>query len=85
VKRKGARGPRIGLEEPDEEINRPGATLLDAAVEVLDLGPGFLESAYEHALCEELTRGGVQHRRQGAVVVDYRGKCVGLPRALAIK
>ena len=48
---KDARGP----EEPDEELDRWASAVLAAAVEVHQvLGPGFLESVYEQALCIEL-------------------------------
>jgi GxxExxY protein len=42
-----------------------------------ELGPGFLESVYEEALCIELTGLGVKFRRQVCVPIHYRGKQVG--------
>ena len=52
--------------------------LLAAAIEVHRiLGPGFLESVYEHALCVELGLRNVQFRRQVPVRVEYKGHRVG--------
>lgn len=42
-----------------------------------ELGPGFLESVYEHALARELGARGVGFRRQAHVPVYYRGHLVG--------
>ncbi|HVT72910.1 MAG TPA: GxxExxY protein [Lacunisphaera sp.] len=41
------------------------------------LGPGFLESIYEAALGEELTKAALPFERQKAVPVLYEGKLVG--------
>jgi len=42
-------------EEPAGEVDEHVSDLLAAAIEVHRiLGPGFLESLYEHALCVEL-------------------------------
>ena len=38
------------------------------------LGPGLLESAYEHCLAHELERRGVQVQRQLALPVVYEGE-----------
>ncbi|HVY36605.1 MAG TPA: GxxExxY protein [Polyangia bacterium] len=66
------------LEEPTKEIDRHVSELLGAAMEVHRiLGPGFLESAYEHALCVELGLRNVRHRRQVPVKVEYKGHRVG--------
>jgi GxxExxY protein len=55
--------------------------VIGAAIEVhRDLGPGFLESVYENALCIELQRRGVPYERQIEVPVLYRGEEVGLHR-----
>lgn len=55
--------------------------IIGAAIEVhKDLGPGFLESVYENALCIELQRHGVPFQQQVEVPVLYRGQEVGLHR-----
>jgi len=49
-----------------------------AAIEVHRIvGPGFLESVYEHALCVELGLRNVQYRRQAPFKVEYKGHRVG--------
>ena len=48
---------------------------IDAARQVHKaLGPGLLESAYEHCLAHELERRGVQVQRQLALPVVYEGE-----------
>jgi GxxExxY protein len=37
------------------------------------LGPGLLESAYEHCLSFELTQAGIPHERQKVLPVVYKG------------
>jgi len=41
------------------------------------LGPGFLESIYEEALCIELDESGIPYERQKAIPLSYRGRPVG--------
>ncbi|MDR9502298.1 MAG: GxxExxY protein [Desulfurivibrionaceae bacterium] len=56
------------------ELNDLSGRILGAAVEVHKiLGPGLLESAYEEALCHELTLRGVSYERQKSVPVAYKG------------
>src|SRR4051812_25617864 len=60
MKRQDARDAK-NLEEPSEELDRDVSEVLAAAIEVHRiLGPGFLESVYEHALCVELGLRNVQ-------------------------
>jgi GxxExxY protein len=55
--------------------------VIGAAIQVQrKLGPGFLESVYEEALCIELDKRGVQFLRQPEIHVYYDGKPVGLHR-----
>jgi GxxExxY protein len=55
------------------------ARIIGAAIEVhRALGPGFVESIYERALCVELRRRGVRYRRQCPFSVCYRDEEVGL-------
>ena len=52
--------------------------IIGAAIRVhRELGPGYLESVYEEALCFELASAGLRFERQCRVDVLYRGQCVG--------
>ncbi|MGA3008560.1 MAG: GxxExxY protein [Opitutaceae bacterium] len=52
--------------------------IIGAAIAVhRELGPGFLESVYEEALCLELAELGLKFRRQVYVPIHYRDKQVG--------
>jgi GxxExxY protein len=42
-----------------------------------ELGPGFLDSVYEEALCVELAASGLGFARQVAAEVRYQGRKVG--------
>jgi GxxExxY protein len=42
-----------------------------------ELGPGFLETVYENALCFELKRQGIEIERQVPLDVRYKGEMVG--------
>jgi len=54
----------------DEELAH---TTIGAAIEVHRLlGPGFLESIYERALCDELALRGVAFERQKELTVRYK-------------
>ena len=55
--------------------------IIGAAIEVhKELGPGFLESMYENALCIELRWRKIPFERQVAIPVFYRGNEIGLHR-----
>jgi len=61
-----------------EETNRVTEAVIGAAIEVHKaLGPGFMESIYEEALCVELALRGVRFTRQAPVAVDYKGHRIG--------
>lgn len=48
--------------------------ILDAAFEVhTRLGPGLLESAYEHCLAYELAHSGLSVQRQVPITLNYKG------------
>lgn len=67
--------------EPDPQLDRPAHQVIGAAIEVhRQLGPGFLESVYEEAMCVELTLREIAFSRQPPVVVDYKGQPIGQGR-----
>jgi len=52
--------------------------VIEAAIAVHKaLGPGFLESVYENALCVELKRAGTRFEQQKPVDIIYLGEVVG--------
>jgi len=52
--------------------------VIEAAIRVHQvLGPGFIESVYENALCIELTRRGISFERQKTIAILYEGVPVG--------
>ena len=69
------------LQEPGKSLDDLAHTVIGAAIEVhRQLGPGYLESVYEEALCVELTGQGIQFERQKQFDVRYRGVSVGTGR-----
>jgi GxxExxY protein len=51
--------------------------IIACAIEVhRQVGPGLLESVYEHALCVELSLAGLKFRRQVGVPVTYKGELI---------
>ena len=67
--------------------NEISKVIVDAAIEVhRELGgPGLLESVYEEALVEELTRQGLIVERQLQVPIHYKGKLLASPLRLDLK
>lgn len=60
---------------PDTDLS---AAVIRAAIAVHKaLGPGFLESFYEEALCLELESQQVSFERQKTLEVKYRGRVIG--------
>ena len=67
--------------------NEISKVIVDSAIEVhRELGgPGLLESVYEEALVEELSRRGLKVERQLSVPIVYKGKSLGTPLRLDLK
>ena len=64
-----------------ERIEALAHQFIGAALEVhKELGPGYLESVYEEALCHELSLRGIQFSRQYVINVEYKGHRVGESR-----
>ena len=82
VNRQDAKGAKnLGLVEPRAELDDLAHRVIGAAIEVHRLlGPGFLESVYEEALCVELALRGIEFARQVPVGMEYKGKRVGEAR-----
>jgi len=71
----------VGFEEPSNEVDRLAFAVLGASIEVhSELGPGHDESAYEKALCIELTRRGIPFVHQSRFDLIYKGHKVGQGR-----
>ena len=67
--------------------NEISKVIVDAAIEVhRELGsPGLIESVYEGALVEELSRRGLKVERQLQVPITYKGKRLASPLRLDLK
>lgn len=64
--------------EPSAEIDELARRVIGAAIEVhRELGPGYLESVYEEALSQELTRRDIPFEQQFGFSVFYKGQAVG--------
>jgi GxxExxY protein len=67
--------------EPDKKTDELAHAVIGAAIEVhRQLGPGFLESVYEEALCVELAAGKIFFERQKEINVIYKGYQIGRQR-----
>src|SRR3954462_6323282 len=63
------------MNEPPSDLS---GKVIGAAIRVHEeLGPGFLESVYEEALCIELTESGLTFERQLPVPIRYGNFIVG--------
>ena len=67
--------------EPSKDLDKLAYEVIGAAMEVhRKLGPGFLESVYEEALCVELRERRIVFQRQFEVAINYKGHAVGKSR-----
>jgi len=63
-----------GIAPVSSEVNQIGRAVMDAAFAVhRELGPGLLESVYEHCLAAELVQAGLSVERQVGIPVQYKG------------
>lgn len=59
----------------ESELNELSGKIISAAIEVhKELGPGLLESVYEHCFYDELISRGLFVRRQVQLPIIYKGK-----------
>src|SRR5215471_19591569 len=66
------------IEEPNPELDALTRETIGAAIEVhRALGPGFLESIYEEALCLELTERSISFARQVPIAIRSRSRPIG--------
>jgi len=64
--------------EERRETDAVTDAVIGAAIEVhRGLGPGFVESVYERALCAELRGRGIEQQTQVALPVRYKNEIVG--------
>ena len=81
MNRQDAKDAKLEKEEPSSDVDALCHQVIGAAIEVHRLlGPGFLESVYEEALCIELSLRGIRFARQMPVGVTYKGKTAGEAR-----
>ncbi|QQS47638.1 MAG: GxxExxY protein [Acidobacteriota bacterium] len=66
------------LREPDDEVNLLSNRVIGIAIDIhRALGPGYIESVYENALCKEFDLQGIPFVNQHPVEVIYKGSMVG--------
>ena len=66
------------MQEPSKELDEIATKVIGAAIEVhRALGPGYLESVYEEALCVELNLQGIHHKAQVAFALHYKDHEIG--------
>ena len=69
------------MREPTIELDRLANDVIGAAIEVhRNLGPGFLESVYEKALCKELELRDIPYSSQQTFSIEYKDSEVGAGR-----
>lgn len=66
------------MREPDQSLDQLAHMVIGAAIDVhREIGPGFLESVYQNALCYELDLRNIKYVAQAPVSVTYKGRAVG--------
>lgn len=66
------------MQEPCKDVDQLAHEVIGAAINVhRALGPGYLESIYESALCIELEYRDIPYLRQHAYALEYREKQIG--------
>jgi GxxExxY protein len=69
------------LIEPEKRVDELAHAVIGAAIEAhRHLGPGFLESVYEEALCIELAERQLPFECQKEISVLYKGRPIGKQR-----
>jgi len=69
------------LAKQDLIFQELSSRIINAAIKVhKTLGPGFLETIYERALCIELEKQGIAFESQKEVEISYEGVAVGTHR-----
>jgi GxxExxY protein len=67
--------------EIDQEVNQLTHEIIGSAIEVhRSIGPGFLETVYEEALCYELQLRNIPYLRQQPIRLKYKSIHVGESR-----
>jgi GxxExxY protein len=70
--------PAIKRVEPSKEADELARRVIGAAIEVhRALGPGYIESVYEEAICIEIDDLRIPFERQVKIAVEYKGRKVG--------
>ena len=70
--------PPVRHSSVSEETEGFANAVIGAAIEVhRSLGPGFVESVYEEAMCVELALRNIPFARQAAIRISYKGNKVG--------
>jgi len=69
------------MREPKSEVDKLAKEVIGAAIEVhRHLGPGFLESVYQEALCAELSLRSLVFTKEVDIGIHYKGLLVGAGR-----
>jgi len=67
--------------EENTVFDELSSKIINSAIQVhKKLGPGFMESIYENALCIELQKRGIKFERQEGVKIYYERQEVGIHR-----